>query len=376
MSVLLCIIAAMKYLFSGILWLFALTAGAQDTSVVFRFYFIGDAGDNAKPGPALQLLGSQLNGLDSAAVAFLGDNVYPHGFNPKAYNSYPFKDTAAYNRLHAQLMQLKNFRGSAYIIPGNHDWLAQRRNGAQALLREELETKIFIADSCPYIKNPRDERFLPSGQKPGPVAVRPAPGICFIVMDTQYPLQGCIRGGEGQMTAGKRKRVLKTMSRALDSLITDAESKNEKVIVSAHHPMYTNGGRPRYLGVMQVLITYTPLRIMGWAGLDRPLSQGMEHPRYKRMRKAIIPVLEKHGNLLYVSGHDHNTQYIAGAKNNRYIISGSGSKKSRLRKKERVPSRFQENTQTGFVVVEFLKNGKQRLVVYRADGSSQVLDTF
>lgn len=366
----------MKHVLSCIFFLLVTLAQAQDSSVVFRFYFIGDAGDNSKPGPALQQLGKQLNGLDSAAVAFLGDNIYPHGFNPKAYRTYPFKDTAAYNRLHAQLSQLKNFRGSAYVIPGNHDWLAQRRNGSWALQREEMETKIFLADSCPYIKNPRDERFLPSGQKPGPVAVRPAPGICLITLDTQYPLQGCIRGGEGQMTAGKRKRVLKKMSAGLDSLITDAKSKNEQVIVAAHHPMYTNGGRPRYLRVMQVMITYTPLRILGWAGADRPLSQGMEHPRYKRMRKAFIPVLEKHGNLVYVSGHDHNLQYITDAKNNHYVISGAGSKKSRLRKKARVVSRFQENTQTGFMTIEFLKNGKKRLILYRGDGTSQVLDTF
>lgn len=366
----------MKRTLACILFLIALGLHAQDTSVVFRLYLVGDAGEHAKPGKALRLLGQELDGRDSAAVVLLGDNAYPRGFNPKAYSHYPFRDTAAAARLFAQLRQLKNFHGSAYVVPGNHDWLAQKRKGAWALAREESETKVFLADSCPYLENPRDERFLPSGQQHGPVAVEPFAGFRLVALDTQWPLQGCIKGGGGCMTAGKRKRAVKQMAHNLDSLLTDAAAKKEQVIIVAHHPLYTNGEHSGHLKLLHALIDYTPMKIFGWLGVDRLLSQDMIHPRYKRMRKALLPVIEKHGNVIYASGHDHNLQYFDDKKSNRYIVSGAGSKKSKLRKKQKFPSKYQQDKLTGFFCVEFLKNGQKRIVVYTGDGAKAVLETY
>jgi len=358
-----------------LLLFFPLLLSAQDTSVVFRLYLAGDGGDGERPGPALLQLGKELEGRDSAAVIFLGDNSYP-GLHPKYYSRHPFRDVHGCNKLFAQLAQLKRFEGSAYVIPGNHDWLQQRRNGAASLERQEREVKLFLADSCSFLLNPSAERFLPSAQTPGPVAVQPFPGFRLIALDTQYPLQNCIKSGPGQMNARKRKRVLKKMAHELDSLITEAKTKNEQIIIAGHHPMYTNGEHAGHLWILHGLVDYTPLKIFGWLGVDRPLSQDMVHPRYRRMRKYLLPVLEKHGDLLYVSGHDHNLQYLTDAKSNHYLVSGAVSKKDKLKKKQKFPSKFQEDKQTGFFCVEFLKNGQRRIIAITADGAQRVVDTF
>lgn len=363
--------------------LFPVFLAAQEEKVIFRLFLAGDAGEDGKPGPALQLLGENLKGQDSAAVLFLGDNIYPSGYDPGKFDDYPFTDTAADARLHAQLMQLKTFHGAAYVIPGNHDWRAQRKSGAYSLRREETAVKNFMADSCPFLVNPRTERFLPAAQGPGPVAVSPFPGFRLIVLDSQWPLQSCIRDGGGQMSPGKRKRALKKMAHELDSLLDLADKNGEKAIVAMHHPLFTNGRHRGHLFLLHGLVTYTPLKIFGWMGVDRLLSQDMNHPRYKRMRRAILPVLLRHKDLTFVSGHDHNLQCFtdpdtAAVKMNGhlFIVSGAGSKREKLKKKKKFNARYADDTQTGFFCVEYLEGGKRRVVVYGSKDGKRVLGEF
>ena len=83
----------------------------------FSVYLIGDAGEDSIPGKALLMLKTQLENDPQSAVVFLGDNVYPSGLKKN--------NPASVKHLESQLQILKEYKGQAFFIPGNHDWDAQ-----------------------------------------------------------------------------------------------------------------------------------------------------------------------------------------------------------------------------------------------------------
>jgi hypothetical protein len=93
------------------------------------------------------------------------------------------------------------------------------------------------------------------------------------------------------------------------------------------------------------------------------------------MRKELISRIKKHGNVIYVSGHDHNLQCLKEGET-RYIVSGAGSKLSHLRKKRRFDSVFQDDSKTGFIRLEYLPDGKVKTVIFRSGEKEMLLDNF
>ncbi|HEY4799247.1 MAG TPA: hypothetical protein VII99_09260, partial [Bacteroidia bacterium] len=98
---------------------------AQD--VIHTVFLIGDAGKDTLPGPVLQLLGHELSKNQNSSVVFLGDNIYPQGFD---------SDPLSEKKLHAQLSVLEGFTGNIFFVPGNHDWKAGKWQGKKCLKRE------------------------------------------------------------------------------------------------------------------------------------------------------------------------------------------------------------------------------------------------
>ncbi len=102
-----------------------LTCYAQDKEEpTFRLYLIGDAGEGDTSGPTLLDLQSQLYDNPKSAVVFLGDNCYKKMFfglfDPEMKGFDGRKITK--RRMMTQLNMLKDYKGYAYFIPGNHDW--------------------------------------------------------------------------------------------------------------------------------------------------------------------------------------------------------------------------------------------------------------
>ncbi|MGB0368223.1 MAG: hypothetical protein ACPGD8_02390, partial [Flavobacteriales bacterium] len=71
-------------------------------------------------------------------------------------------------------------------------------------------------------------------------------------------------------------------------------------------------------------------QLFGLIGLNRALVQDIPQPRYKRIRNRILSVLNKYPGVIYVSGHDHNLQYL-NKDGVHYLVSGAGSKRSSLK---------------------------------------------
>lgn len=326
----------------------------------FNVYLVGDAGEDTVSGKALLMLQDQLMNDSASAVVFMGDNVYPSGFNGN--------NRITVLHLESQLNILKGYKGQAYFLPGNHDWDAQGKKGLKKIRRQSVYVDQFLKTQT-LVKNRNEKGFLPANGLPGPESVMLNKGLRLITIDTQWFLHAYKKNKNISTN-----HTIELFFQQLDSLLKYADLHNEQVIVTAHHPMYTNGEHARKLQPWRFLINYTPFKLLGLGGIDRVLSQDLAQPRYKRMRKKILAEFAGHKNIIYASGHDHNVQCFR-INGMRYIISGNGSKLSSLRKKKSFDSVFQDDSKTGFIKLTFIGN-TVTTSIYRVGEQVMVLDEY
>lgn len=323
----------------------------------FSVYLIGDTGEDTIPGKALQMLEVQLLSDSNSAVVFLGDNVYPNGLI--------LKNRISLLHLESQLQILKQYKGQAYFIPGNHDWDAQRRNGLNRLLDEQHFVTDYLKKNSNLL-NKNELFFLPEGGLPGPETVMLNEKTRMIFIDTQWFLHF-----HKKNTVGSKQHTIDLFYTKLDSLLAFSKSNKEQVIIVGHHPLYTNGEHSRKLQPLRFLINYTPLQLFGLLGLNRLLSQDIRQPCYRKMRKRMIRSFNKYDNIIYASGHDHNMQCFKEG-NNKFIVSGCGSKLSKLKTKKTFASVFEDDKKIGFVKLEFVGK-KVTTIIYRVGEKEKLL---
>ena len=349
----------MKKILLLLILLFSLSAFSQNTNN-FSVYLIGDAGEDTVAGKALLMLKDELIKNPNSAVVFLGDNVYPCGLK--------CDDKNCIAHLSSQLNILKAYKGQVYFIPGNHDWNAQRTGGRKRLQNEELFVDAYLYTTS--IANKDSANFLPRNGFPGPASVMLNKHLRLITIDTQWFLH---RYGKNKI--GSKKNTETLFFKTLESQLNEAKTNNEQVIITAHHPMYTNGEHSKSRQPMRFLINRTPLCIFGFMGMYRLYSQDMAQPKYKRMRKRMLIIINHYNNIVYASGHDHNLQCIMGNEN-RFIVSGAGSKLAPLNKKKKFDSVFQDDTKTGFVKIVYENNGKHTTTIFRVGEEEKVIEGF
>jgi predicted phosphodiesterase len=347
----------MKNLFKWIFLFMLFSASAQE-SLPYHVYLIGDAGEDAMPGNALLLLKDELIANPNSAVVFLGDNVYPSGLDQT--------DTNSILRLDAQLQILKEYKGNAYVIPGNHDWDAQKRRGLDRVHAQQVYVEKYLKQTA--IKNRDSITFSPSAGLPGPETVLIRSGLRLIIIDTQWFLHFHRKEYVGSVKQTKEK-----FKKELDSMLLLSKKNNEQVLIAAHHPIYTNGNHGKRKQPFRFLVNCTPFQIFGLMGINRLYAQDISNPRYKRMRKQFLSSINKYDNIIYASGHDHNLQCFK-EKGNRFIVSGSGSKKSKLMKRKRFESVFQDDKSEGFIKLEYLDGKYKSTTIYRVGEKALLLE--
>ncbi len=338
------------------LLLFVPSVLTAQNNLPFSVFCIGDAGKDTMPGKALTLLKEQLILNPNSAVIFLGDNVYPSGLK--------LNDPLTIKRMESQLSILKEYKGRVYFIPGNHDWDAQKAKGLQTLANEEAYVNVYLKNKTTVL-NKDQKTFLPENGLPGPQTVMLSDKLRLIIIDTQWFLH-----------LHKKNKIISKAHTSqlfyhqLDSILSYAEKNNEQVIVAGHHPMFTNGKHSKKLQPWRFMVNYTPFQIFGLMGLNRLFSQDIEQPRYKRMKNKLLTIFNKHNNIIYISGHDHNLQYFKSGTNH-YIVSGSGSKVSHCKKDLSGNCLYQEDHKTGFAEIEYQSDITKNMIFYR-EGEKKV----
>lgn len=326
----------------------------------YSIYLVGDAGEDTVPGKALLMLQEELLKNSNSTVLFLGDNVYPSGFKPKQRSSVM--------RLESQLGLLRNFKGQVYFVPGNHDWDAQGSKGLKTLANEQQYVQSFLKNKT-TVANKDGDTFLPKDGLPGPETVLLNAKLRLILIDTQWFLHQYKKN-----KIQSKKYTKQLFYNRLDSMLLLASNNGEQVIVAAHHPLYSNGQHSSGKQPLRFLINKTPFQIFGLLGLNRLLSQDMDNPRYKKMRKLLFQSLNKYTNIVFVSGHDHNLQCFKEG-GNRYIVSGSGSKLTKLNKRKRFDSIFQDDSATGFIKLNYSSNGIE-ITIFRVEHKELILQGY
>jgi Calcineurin-like phosphoesterase len=279
-------------------------------SIEVSLFLIGDAGSKAYDGePVLKDLARQSDSLRAVKqyVVFLGDNVYPRGVPPLGS---PTRDDAE-RKIRAQVVAIRRGKAQGLLIPGNHDWDRQGRDGWNSIRRMDTVVARF---------GDRDVRLLPKGGCPGPEVVDLGKWLRLIVLDSEWWVHGDVK--PYGPNAPCPTRTYEEVTDSLRGALRDAGSRH--ALVMMHHPLRSGG---EHGGTFSLSDHIFPLRnVQSWMWLPLPLigslyplarragisNQDISGHRYGLMRKAFEEAFREHPPLALVSGHDHNLQVIRG----------------------------------------------------------------
>ena len=342
----------MNRFISVIAILLSLSVDAQE--IAHSIYLIGDAGKDTVPGPALQMLEAELDSNPESSVFFLGDNIYPAGLEGKDGNK---KKRQSELKLLSQLERTNNHKGYVFWVPGNHDWKAGRWQG-HWLVQEEAKFVEKYYSQNHSIKNDSGHVFLPKNGLPGPMMEKvPEHGYNLIAIDIQWWLQDQFFHKVPTENGLNKRNMEKRFLARLDSFLTESTKNERLTIIAAHHPMYSNGHHGSAKQPFRFIFNWVPpFQLFGLIGLNRALVQDIPQPRYKRIRNKILEVINKYPGTLYVSGHDHNLQYLKKEGVN-HLISGAGSKRSSL-SGDKYGATYMDDLNYGFMRLDLMENGK------------------
>ncbi len=326
-----------------------LNENATDSlKIAHTFYLIGDAGNANEPKAkeTLSLLEEQLKKENAnSTLLYLGDNIYPKGLP----DTNPANERlAAEEKLLNQLKLSQNFKGKIIFLPGNHDWY----NGLKGLERQGK----FVTE---YLKEKKS--FMPNNGC-GIDELEINKNLILIAIDSQWFLENWDKSPTINEDCNIKTRE------AFFVKLENVLSKNQErtVIIAMHHPLMSNGSHGGQFSLEKQLFPLEqkiPLPIVGsLINLVRKTSgispQDIQNKQYDLFIKRVKTLLQNHENLIVVSGHDHNLQYLE-RDNIKQIISGAGSKSEAAR-----------------AILEgdfsYGKNGFAKLVVYE-NGMSKVM---
>lgn len=285
-----------------------------ETPISHRFFLIGDAGNADQPASkeTLNLLKNQLTQADSAStLIFLGDNIYPLGM--PATKNHPDRELAEL-KLNNQIEIAKSFHGNSFFIPGNHDWYSglEGLKEQEKLVTKELGKKSFYPrKSC------------------GIETVKVNDKIGMIVVDSQWYLENWDK--HSQINSECSIKTREDFFEEFESLLN--KNQNKTTLVVLHHPVISNGTHGGQFSLKKQLFPIghsIPLPGLGsFINLLRKTSgvspQDLQNPMYRSLSNRLTTLLEDRDNVIFISGHDHNLEYLE-LNNIKQIISGAGSK--------------------------------------------------
>lgn len=320
-----------------------------------RFFLIGDAGnaDEAQSQQTLGLLKSNLDKADSAStLIFLGDNIYPKGMVSKSSKDRK----VAEKKLQNQIDLAKGFKGHTLFIPGNHDWysgidgLTDQRN----FVVEQLGKNTFLPKKGCAIDTQKVNN-----------------NITIIAIDSQWYLENWDHHKNINTDCSVKTR---------DDFFIEFESElnknqNQLTIIAMHHPIMSNGVHGgQFSAIKQIfpLQSKIPLPLFGSIiNLLRKTTgaspQDNQNHVYRELSNRLKTLIADRENVIFVSGHDHNLEYIED-KNLKQIISGSGSKSEAARAVNE--NDFSAGTQ-GFAILDVFNDGSSVVRFFGNNHSKQ-----
>ncbi|RKE98432.1 metallophosphoesterase [Ichthyenterobacterium magnum] len=330
------------------------TAFFPDKEIAYSFYLIGDGGNSpiGNSSQTIKAFKSELNKASkNSTVIFLGDNIYENGLPKKSHEQRAFAE----HQLNTQINAVENFKGETIFIPGNHDWYS---DGVKGLKRQEK----YVEDKLG--KN----TFLPENGCPIE-KVNISDDVVLILVDSEWYLTNW----DKHPTINDDCEI-KTRTKFFDEFESQIKkARGKTTIVAVHHPMFTNGSHGgqysfgSHMSPIPVLGTLKNL-IRKTGGVT---TVDIQNKLYNEFRKRIITLSQENNKTIFVSGHDHNLQYIV-QDNLPQIVSGSGSKVSATRNVGN--GQFSYGT-SGYARLDVFKDGSSYVRFYSVADNKVVFET-
>ncbi|MFH6999861.1 metallophosphoesterase [Flavobacterium sp. FlaQc-57] len=327
------------------------TENATDTiKIAHTFYLVGDAGnaDEKQAQQTLELLHQKLKKASKkSTLLFLGDNIYPKGFPS---NDNAAEKSLAETKLTNQLKLTKGFKGKTIVIPGNHDWY----NGIKGLELQADFVNKYLNDKKAFL--PRKSCAIED--------VKIDSTATLVTIDSEWFLEDW----NNHPTINDNCDI-KTREDFFDELESILNKNQEKtVILAIHHPLMSNGSHGGQYSLEKQLFPLEqkiPLPIIGsLINLLRKTSgaspQDIQNKQYTIYAKRIKTLLQKQKNVIVVSGHDHNLQYV-NKENIKQIISGAGSKSEAARAINSTEFSYGGN---GYATLTLFKSGDAKVTFF------------
>ncbi|MBX2842065.1 MAG: metallophosphoesterase [Flammeovirgaceae bacterium] len=351
---------------------FSLSAQEKD-KLLHRVYLIGDTGEDLFAGKTLKGLQNDLLKDSNSTVIFLGDNVYPKGVR-KVLDIFNPIDL---QKLTIQLDLLKEYKGSMYFIPGNHDWHKVGKKGYKTLLNQAIYLEEYVKEKEFKLVNFDQGVFLPKPfGTPGPYKVILPGDVLLILVDTEWLIHKSIGmevgvSSEEISIVEEEKRFWKD----LEEMISGASQK--EIMFVAHHPMFSIGEHGSKSNGAD----------SGNALSERLKSQELYGRGYNEFRQKALQIINNSDkSIIYAAGHEHNLQYWNNQDGKHFIVSGAGSKhtayypKVQYKRWNQNPSENSDqavsliypkvkkkmkgkHVETGYFIINYFESGKKEIII-------------
>ena len=278
---------------------------------------VGDAGNADEPQgkKLLQTVEDYLKSTDrEQTLLFTGDNIYPVGM-PKKSSKHR---ALAEEKLDAQIDLAQYVNGTTVFIPGNHDWY--RKLGGLIRQKDYIEDKLG------------KKSFMPRKYR-AVEALEINDELTMITVDSEWFIQNWDRHPDINEESFVKTR--EDFFEEFRSLVN--KNQNKITLIAIHHPMITNGLHGGYFSLKKHVFPYKniPAPVLGSVVNYLLKTTGAspadtQHTYYRMLIERLKTLTKDEEQVIFVSGHEHNMQYIEddGIKQ---LISGSGSKVEEVR---------------------------------------------
>ncbi len=333
-------------------------------------YLIGDVGE-PKPqgqpthGPLAALKRDLATQNEYSTIVYLGDNIYPKGL-PKENTADRAEAEAALN---LQLEILHDYKGSAFFVPGNHDWDHSGKDGLKAVKRQET----YIEDY--FDKYEIEGAFHPDNGCGDPIKVKREKNLVFIFIDSEWYLHNWNLHEHINDGCDIKSRL--EFLEKFEELIL--KNKSKQIVVCMHHPLHTNGNHGGKFSWKQHLFpllelnskAFIPMPIIGslYPAIrsNGGTHQDISHARYQELKTELLERVKKQTNIIFAAGHEHSLQYFP-LHQHHFLVSGSGCKTSHI--KHGLDAEF-TSAQKGYIKLYHYQNGSTWMEIIQADYGEQ-----
>jgi tartrate-resistant acid phosphatase type 5 len=293
------------------------------------FYALGDQGDGSLQQKSVaQLMAKDLLNLSKSEleskpfVLGLGDNLYqsvwPRGWEKRKEAKYLLEET--FSSVYSDL-KFKDQPLDFYMTPGNHDHdgdILQLEITAEGLFNAENKSELFFhytPSVDPDVPDTNDQAEYHELSKLGtdkisfPEELSISSNLVQIISLDTFLLLMLYQDGN--------KEAINQHWNQLEKLIQKRKNVRWRFIIG-HHPVISYGRHAEPLTVIQ------KLKIFFWGGY----LNDQDNPFYRKFSHTLKNILDKHQVDFYLSGHDHNLQFIGLSGGSYQVISGGGSSAS------------------------------------------------